>query len=378
MSESANFTIAEPCHENWSAMTPTEKGRFCAVCAKCVVDLTDKQPNEIHEIYAANGGDVCGRMRASQICLPSGRQTDNEPWTRRALSRLQVFAIALLATFSFVTASAQITGRLVKGKMIQVPVTTRIEGRVVWEHGAAVAGAEVELWRESKRVATAVTNDAGEFVFAAQASADCELRARFGHYAQNRVEIKRHQLGDPVRIVLFDEPVEGEMDIVLPEPTVPETKAAPQEPIFVGQMAVIPSREYSAVRCSIAPSELSGAEETWAEQVENSPERGSSPESSSVSGQEVGKVEFAVLGEMAMTVYPNPTVDWVTVRTDLPKARVVRLFVYNLQGQPLAAHRWKTGKSPEFEIDLSAYPAGVYLLRMFADDAFVEKRLIKQ
>ena len=34
------YHIPEPCHEDWDAMTPEEKGRFCKVCEKSVVDLT--------------------------------------------------------------------------------------------------------------------------------------------------------------------------------------------------------------------------------------------------------------------------------------------------------------------------------------------------
>lgn len=34
------LTITNPCSEPWSEMTPSEQGRFCAYCAKNVVDFT--------------------------------------------------------------------------------------------------------------------------------------------------------------------------------------------------------------------------------------------------------------------------------------------------------------------------------------------------
>jgi len=45
-----NINIPNPCSENWEMMSPQEKGRFCSVCNKCVIDFTQKQPNEILQI----------------------------------------------------------------------------------------------------------------------------------------------------------------------------------------------------------------------------------------------------------------------------------------------------------------------------------------
>jgi hypothetical protein len=49
-------------------MSPQEKGRFCAVCNKCVIDFTQKQPEEIARIIdEKKNEEVCGRFYSHQL-----------------------------------------------------------------------------------------------------------------------------------------------------------------------------------------------------------------------------------------------------------------------------------------------------------------------
>ncbi|MEM6684565.1 MAG: carboxypeptidase-like regulatory domain-containing protein [Bacteroidota bacterium] len=59
-------SIPEPCHENWQHMTPTEKGRFCKVCTKEVIDFTSKSDEEIIK-YVQHQKNACGRFYPSQL-----------------------------------------------------------------------------------------------------------------------------------------------------------------------------------------------------------------------------------------------------------------------------------------------------------------------
>ncbi|MCT2562196.1 TonB-dependent receptor plug domain-containing protein [Chryseobacterium herbae] len=59
--------IPKPCHENWEAMTPEEKGRFCSVCSKTVRDFTIASDQEIIEIFSHSSEDICGNFNASQL-----------------------------------------------------------------------------------------------------------------------------------------------------------------------------------------------------------------------------------------------------------------------------------------------------------------------
>lgn len=61
-----NITIPEPCHESWDAMTPTEKGRFCQLCTKEVIDFTKLSDEQIIKHLNSNG-TICGRFSEKQL-----------------------------------------------------------------------------------------------------------------------------------------------------------------------------------------------------------------------------------------------------------------------------------------------------------------------
>ncbi len=62
------LSIPKPCHENWGAMTPNEKGKFCKSCAKTVVDFTKKTPKEILEYLSERKNEkVCGHFYRKQL-----------------------------------------------------------------------------------------------------------------------------------------------------------------------------------------------------------------------------------------------------------------------------------------------------------------------
>jgi hypothetical protein len=69
------ITVPTPCHEDWNAMTPKDKGRHCDSCAKTVVDFTTWQPQAILLHFKANK-NVCGRFTESQLNEPIPTQED--------------------------------------------------------------------------------------------------------------------------------------------------------------------------------------------------------------------------------------------------------------------------------------------------------------
>lgn len=63
------LVIDNPCHENWDAMTPNEKGAFCLSCQKTVIDFSLKTIEEIKDFFVAlpQAESVCGRFKEEQL-----------------------------------------------------------------------------------------------------------------------------------------------------------------------------------------------------------------------------------------------------------------------------------------------------------------------
>ncbi|PPK95062.1 hypothetical protein LY01_01815 [Nonlabens xylanidelens] len=57
------------CDEDWSQMTPDQKGRFCDLCSKSVIDFTGKTPEEVL-VYLKANKNTCGRMSSNQLRQP--------------------------------------------------------------------------------------------------------------------------------------------------------------------------------------------------------------------------------------------------------------------------------------------------------------------
>jgi hypothetical protein len=66
MKKSISIRIPEPCQEDWQKMTQTEKGKFCGVCTKEVIDFTSKTDEDLVKILAVSK-NTCGRFKKTQL-----------------------------------------------------------------------------------------------------------------------------------------------------------------------------------------------------------------------------------------------------------------------------------------------------------------------
>lgn len=82
------------------------------------------------------------------------------------------------------------------------------------------------------------------------------------------------------------------------------------------------------------------------------------------------------LGEQKITVYPNPTKGELAVEvTGGDTKDEIRMVLYNVQGSQLQNKGCVAGKT---RIDMSAYPTGLYILRIITGNKTVEFKIIKE
>jgi hypothetical protein len=79
-----------------------------------------------------------------------------------------------------------------------------------------------------------------------------------------------------------------------------------------------------------------------------------------------------------LRVFPNPTSGLLDVRLELPEASALRATVYDLTGRQLQAYDFGRQLRLNEQLDFSAFPAGIYLLRLHTVDAARTVRIIKR
>lgn len=130
MKKNITIKIENPCHEDWSAMTPVEQGRFCDSCSKRVVDFGKMSDNEIIRlIETAKEEKMCGRFNSSQLnrsIIPTPLPTiapyaaSNTSFSLRAV----MLGASLSALLGLESCN---TGKAVSGEMWVVDHTEQVE-----------------------------------------------------------------------------------------------------------------------------------------------------------------------------------------------------------------------------------------------------------
>jgi hypothetical protein len=123
------LTISKPCHEDWNAMTPNKKGKFCNSCSKTVVDFTQKSTKEIEDYLVANKGQrVCGhfyRKQLDSIIIQLPETTFYQPLTFQKLFILSLLFAMGTTLFSCKTNTGK-TQKIEKVEFIDAVLETNI------------------------------------------------------------------------------------------------------------------------------------------------------------------------------------------------------------------------------------------------------------
>lgn len=71
MNKRTTLSIPKPCHEDWEKMTAQDRGRFCSLCQKTVVDFSHFSDKELIDYFKTNRiGSTCGRLNNTQLERP--------------------------------------------------------------------------------------------------------------------------------------------------------------------------------------------------------------------------------------------------------------------------------------------------------------------
>lgn len=154
MSKKLQLSIPQPCHENWDAMTPLEKGRFCDSCQKQVVDFSNMSDRQVAEFFKKpSTGSVCGRFMTDQLERHIEIPKKRIPWLK------YFFQFTIPAFLVSIKASAE----KMQGKVLlttTIPVkppkvnTSQVEGLTILPTDTTFKSTRLTLGTVTKQVCT--------------------------------------------------------------------------------------------------------------------------------------------------------------------------------------------------------------------------------
>jgi hypothetical protein len=176
MKKPIQISIPTPCHENWDAMTPADKGRFCASCQKTVYDFTSSSDREIASILK-NTNNACGRFRATQLdrdlVIPKEKST---LWMAASAAVVSFLTIGIQESMAQQSAStAQIASQKTKKKKKSTTFLLpeiQIKGRVVDTDSSSIPNANIRILRTNQTITTDID---GSFEFTASKNDTIEV-----------------------------------------------------------------------------------------------------------------------------------------------------------------------------------------------------------
>lgn len=165
--------IANPCHEKWSAMTPTEHGRLCAQCSTVVFDMTHLSNEEILDLVKKAGAQ-CGRFYADQLTPPEVEKDWLMQWlggVKKEWVAASLFLMLQLNTPAEALAELKLTEQLYAERKLSpidsgIALPGYIQGRLSLGASSPLMNKSLYLKTKSgKKIATIRTDDRGFFAF---------------------------------------------------------------------------------------------------------------------------------------------------------------------------------------------------------------------
>ncbi|MDO6471326.1 carboxypeptidase-like regulatory domain-containing protein [Maribacter sp. 1_MG-2023] len=155
MKSTLTIDVKEPCKENFTNFSKTEKGGFCQSCEKEVIDFTNFSDTELVNYLSNSKKKTCGMFKASQLKSYETHtlQTMNNSMFHKGIAMMSFSLLALCATEvkGQETASIEPTIELVSslegvvGKVQIVQEKHTVTGTIVDEANEPLPGVNVVL-----------------------------------------------------------------------------------------------------------------------------------------------------------------------------------------------------------------------------------------
>lgn len=108
--------LENPCSEKWDNMKPNDKGSYCDVCTKNVIDFTKLNQVEISEIMKKPRNTICAKLTNSQLNTPLLNLDNNFELN---ISKSKIAAGLILATSLTVGQNLYAENQSIKTEFIQ-------------------------------------------------------------------------------------------------------------------------------------------------------------------------------------------------------------------------------------------------------------------
>ena len=375
------FKIKDPCSEDWSSMTPEEKGKFCDKCSKTVHDFTEKSDQEIFDTIKDSVEQVCGHFRKSQI--NRSIVADNP------VSKNKSIVLGALAVLGGIGAVAvPEANEPMMGKVAVVQQQYYIQGIVVDKYTQELLPfVNVVVYKGDSIHRGLLTNALGEFKIAVEESEIEQLRIEFSfvgyenqtYTPQNEAlqdkfelipEYIHETLGEVMLIgddllpppplsptscefikgdrIISDEYIDG--DVIEVEGLVKEVEPVVFEEVIDEPVDVLVDLTMSEVTESHKSMYLMGfANSVYVDEAIKEDETKEDELDDQKQQQELAK----------MTVFPNPSTEVVNV--NLPEEGKYILELFDLTGKRLFK---ETVRSSQYQFTVSDLAKGTYVLKV--------------
>lgn len=181
-----NLKINSPCSENFNNFDTTDKGGFCNVCNKNVIDFRNMTATELVKFFEENQSSTCGIFKISQMKTYSNPVITTK---KTKFQYLKVLGLAVLSLFTFQTISAQ---QSVKSEVLKTAIAQDglLTGTVLDHENLPLPGVSIVL--KGTKIGT-TTDFEGKYTFPQKLKTDDVLVFSYLGYSPVRKKIKENQ-----------------------------------------------------------------------------------------------------------------------------------------------------------------------------------------